>query len=133
MENKKITLLDCFDDAPFAMDLVSLLFKIGLEDRLIIYPCTNISFGLNNSTCQCYVRDMKTAKVQSRFSEEYLVEELHISGVKYDFCRPRVYRKRDNYLSPISYKYSLYELLLIFLFSIKMLFIKIFNWSLKCH
>lgn len=133
LKNKKITVLDYFDDAPFAKDLVSLLFKIGLDDRLIIYPCTSISFGLNNSTCQCYVRDKKSAKVQSRFSEEYLAEELQTSDVRYDSNRPLVYRKNDDYLVPISYKYSLYELLLIFLFGIKMLCIKVFNWSIKCH
>lgn len=133
LKNKKITVLDYFDDAPFAKDLVSLLFKIGLDDRLIIYPCSNISFGLNNSTCQCYVRDRRSAKVQSRFSEEYLAEELHTLNVRYDSNKPLVYRKNDDYLVPVSYKYSLYELLLIFLFSIKMLFIKIFNWSIKCR
>lgn len=133
LKNKKITVLDYFDDAQFAKDLVSLLFKIGLDDRLIIYPCVNISFGLNNSTCQCYVRDKKSAKVQSRFSEEYLAEELQTLDVRYDSYRPLVYRKNSDYLVPISYKYSLYELLLIFLFSIKMLCIKVFNWSIKCH
>lgn len=132
-KDKKITFLDHFDDAPFAKDLISLLFKIGLEDKLIIYPCVSISFGLSNSTCQCYVRDRNSAKVQSRFSEEYLAEELHTSDVRYDSNRPTVYRKNCNYLTPTSYKYSLYELLIIFLFSIKMLCIKIFNWSIKCH
>jgi len=132
-KDKKITFLDYFDDAPFAKDLISLLFKIGLEDKLIIYPCMKISFGLSNSTCQCYVRDRNSAKVQSRFSEEYLAEELQTSDVRYDSDRPLVYRKNDDYLTPISYKYSLYELLTIFLFSIKMLCIKIFNWSVRCR
>ena len=133
LKNKPITVLDYFDDTSYASDMISLLFKIGLEDRLIIYPCRNVSFGISNSTCQCYVKSFDSAKIKPRFSEEYLSEELHISDVRYDSNRPIVYRKNDGHLFPISYKYSLYELLLIFLFSIKMLCIKVFNWSIKCH
>lgn len=133
LKNKPITVLDYFDDTSYASDMISLLFKIGLEDRLIIYPCRNVSFGISNSTCQCYVKSFDSAKIKPRFSEEYLSEELQISDVRYDSNRPIVYRKNDGHLIPISYKYSLYELLLIFLFSIKMLCIKVFNWSIKCH
>ena len=36
IHDKQIIYLDYFDDAPFANDLISLLFEIGLEDKLII-------------------------------------------------------------------------------------------------
>ena len=63
LRNKEITYLDYFDDAPFAHDLISLLFEIGLEDRLIIYPCRDVAFGINNSTCQCYVKSFDSVRI----------------------------------------------------------------------
>lgn len=133
LQDKKIIFLDYFDDAPFAKDLISLLFDVGLEDKLIIYPCRDISFGISNSTCQCYVKSYSSAKIQSRFFEEYLTEELDTPDIRYEASRPAVYMKNDHYIVPISYNYSLYELLMIFLFSIRLLFIKAFNWSVKCR
>ena len=119
-KDKKITFLDYFDDAPFAHDLISLLYEIGLEDKLIIYPCRDVAFGISNSTCQCYVKSYKSAKIQSRFSEEYLAEELSALDIRYTASRPCVYIKHYDYLIPKSYHYSLQEILLIFLFSIKL-------------
>ena len=133
LSNKQIIILDYFDDRPFAQQMVSLLFKLGLEDKLIIYPCKDVNFGINNSTCQCFVHSADSAKIQSRFSEEYLAEELSNPDIEYTASRPCVYIKRGDYLIPKSYHYSLQEILLIFLFSIKLLYIKAFNWSVKCH
>lgn len=131
LHNKKIIFLDYFDDAPFANDMISLLFKIGLDDRLIIYPCKDISFGINNSTCQCYVKNRAQAKIQSRFSEDYLEKELNLSSIRYDSSRPLVYHKHMYDIVPSSYKYSIYELVLIFIFNIRLLCIKAFNWSVR--
>lgn len=133
LSDKQIIYLDYFDDAPFAHDLISLLFEIGLGDKLIIYPCRNVSFCVSNSTCQCYVKSYESAKIQSRFSEEYLAEELSDPNIEYNASIPDVYTKRCDYLIPKSYQYSLQEILLIFLFNIKLLYIKAFNWSVKCH
>lgn len=133
LHDKQIIYLDYFDDAPFAHDLISLLFEIGLEDKLIIYPCRDVAFGVSNSTCQCYAKSYESAKIQSRFSEEYLAEELSNPDIEYTASRPCVYIKHGDYLIPKSYHYSLQEILLIFLFSIKLLCIKAFNWSIKCH
>lgn len=131
LSDKRIICLDYFDDAPFAKDMITLLFRVGLENKLIIYPCRDVLFGLNNSTCQCYIRDKISAKIQSRFSEEYLSQELHSLNVRYSSDRPLVYRRSTDYIFPLSYRYSLSEVLLIFLFSIKLFYAKVFNWSVR--
>lgn len=131
--NKRIIILDCIDSLFCKKKLYSLLFHIGLEDKLLIVPFTNISDAVNNSTCQCYVKSLSEVKIQSCFSNTYLNNELGTSIGYYTGVHPIKYKvgKKSDILAPISYKYSLYELLLIFLFSIKMLNTYFFNWRMR--
>lgn len=127
LSNKQIIILDYFDDRPFASQMISLLFKIGLEDKLIIYPCKDVNFGINNSTCQCFVQSADSVKIQTRFLDHYLSEQLN-SEIHYISYHPAIYNSTNNYIIPQKYSYTLYEIILIIMFSIKMICIKIFNW-----
>lgn len=127
LSNKQIIILDYFDDRPFASQMMSLLFKIGLEDKLIIYPCKDVNFGINNSTCQCFVQSADSVKIQTRFLDHYLSEQLN-SKIHYTSYHPAIYNSTNNYIIPQKYSYTLYEIILIIMFSIKMICIKIFNW-----
>jgi hypothetical protein len=131
LSDKKIIILDYFDDERFADRIVSLLYNIGLSDKLIIYPCKNVQFGINNSTCQCYVKNLNAIKIQSKFEEDFIRSELQDNSISYINVYPLVYHKHNSYLTPSSYKYSIYDLLLIFLYSIKMLYIKFYNWRIR--
>lgn len=131
LSDKKIIILDYFDDEKFADRMISLLYNIGLTDKLIIYPCKNIQFGINNSTCQCYVKNPDAIKIQSRFEEDFIRSEFQDDSISYINVYPLVYNKHNNYLVPSSYKYSIYDLLLIFLYSIKMLYVKFYNWRVR--
>lgn len=127
LSDKQIIILDYFDDKPFASQMMSLLFKIGLEDKLIIYPCKDVNFGINNSTCQCFIQSADSVKIQSRFLDHYLSEQLN-SEIHYNSCHPTIYNSTDNYIIPQKYSYTLYEIILILMFSIKMIYIKFYNW-----
>ena len=129
--NKNIIVIDYIDHLKCKDRLYSLLFKIGLDDRLIIVPFKDISDALNYSTCQCYVKSFNDAKIQSRFSEEYISYEFNSKLSCYKSDRPKVYIKNSNAIIPASYKYSLYELITIFLFNIKMLLINLYNWRFR--
>jgi hypothetical protein len=127
--NRKVIITDYVDSLQeYSNKIYTLLFYVGLEDKLIIVPFTNISEAVNNSTCQCYVKSPTVAKIQSTFSSEFINSEFNSNIEYYNRSRPKVYRRNTNYLIPKSYKYSLFEIILIFLYSIKMLYITIYNW-----
>lgn len=126
--DKKIVIIDYIDDLQCRSKIYSLLFHIGLEDRLIIVPFNNIDEAVNNSTCQCYVKSLNEAKIQSRFSNEFINTEFSTSVVHYNGLRPLIYKKSSKTIRPICYRYTFYEILLIVLFSIKLFLITLDNW-----
>lgn len=127
--NHKVIITDYIDSLQeYSTKIYTLLFHVGLEDKLIIAPFTNISDAVNNSTCQCYVKTPTVAKIQSTFSSEFINSEFNSNIEYYNRSRPAIYKRNTNYLIPKSYKYSLFEMILIFLYSIKMLYIAFYNW-----
>lgn len=131
--SKPIVIIDYIDDLSCKKKLYTLLFHVGLEDRLIIIPFRKIDEAINNSTCQCYVKSQSSAEIQSRFSEEYLVSEFGDS-FHYNGLRPIIYTPNNNsQIVPTSYKYTFYECMMIVLFSIKLMFIQFNNWRMQCQ
>lgn len=126
--NKRYIILDYIENNKYESKLISLLFHVGLEDKLIIIPYTNVFKAINNSTCQCYVKSYTGAKIESRFSEAYLNNEFNTDICRYTGIRPLIYIKQPNIQTISSYTYSLHELLLIFIYSIKILLAKFYNW-----
>ena len=132
--NKQVVILDEIDSLECKNNLYSLAFHLGLENRLIIIPFTNIHDAVNNSTCQCYVKNYNAAKIQSDFSNEFINTEFNTSEEYYSRIRPSIYKKSDNYIMPSSYKYTLYELFLIYLYYIKMIIssLNVWRYQLPC-
>ena len=127
--NKPVVVTGYIDESKYRDKLYPLLFHVGLEDRLIIVPCKDIKIAVNNSTCQCYVKCPDAVKIQSRFPDKFINEEFKTSDKYYTGHKPPVYVKDlHNIVKPISYSYTFYEIILIFLFSIKSLYIAFFNW-----
>lgn len=127
--NKPIIITDYFDDNPFKYKLYSLLFNIGLEDRLVIVPFRNISDAVSNSTCQCYVKEINDARIQTKFPVEYLNYEFKSNLNYYKISNtPCIYTNNELQLCPTNYKYTLYQLALIILYNIKLMLFTIFNW-----
>lgn len=133
--NKKMVITDYIDELDCRDKLYTLLFHVGLEDRLIIVPFKNIDEAVNNSTCQCYIKSLDSVKIQSRFPNEFIEKEFNVSHDYYTGLRPKVYEKNLALarIRPISYKYTFYEILLILLFSIRMMLIKFNNWRVQCR
>jgi hypothetical protein len=128
--NKPIIIINYIDDLEYKDKLYTLLFHVGLYNKLIIVPFTNIYDAVNNSTCQCYVKSCETIIVKQSFSNEFLNTEFNTSIKYYNGKRPHVYI--NNKIIPyISYKYSLHEIILILMFNIRMMLIILFNWRLK--
>lgn len=128
LASDKPIIITSYIEEKYYTKIFSLLFHVGLEDRLIIIPFSDIKVAANNSTCQCYVKDIDRISIQSRFPEAFIQEELHISDQLYDGTRPYLYQKSEVIIKPDSYKYSISEYFLIILFSIMMLFIRFNNW-----
>lgn len=127
--DKPIIITDYFDDNPFKYKLYSLLFNIGLEDRLVIVPFRNISDAVSNSTCQCYVKEINDARIQTKFSVEYLNYEFKSALNYYKISStPCIYTNNELQLCPTNYKYTFYQLLLITFYNIKLMLLTIFNW-----
>lgn len=131
--DKPVVITNYIDSSKYVEKLHSLLFYVGLEDRLIIVPYKDISKAVNNTTCQCYVKRPDAAKIQSRFPDNFINEEFNTSQGYYTGHRPPVYVKYSNAIKPASYTYTVYEIILIMLFSIKMLYIQFYNWRTKCR
>ena len=131
--DKPVVIINYIDGSKYVEKLFSLVFHVGLEDRLIIIPYKDIDKAVNNSTCQCYVNRPDAAKIQSRFPDNFLNETFKTTKGYYTGHHPPVYVKDSNIVKPVSYTYSVYEIVLIMLFSIKMLYIQFFNWRTKCR
>ena len=125
---KPIVIINYLNDSEYKKKLYSLLFHVGLENRLIIIPCKDLHDAVNNSTCQCYVKNNETVKIQSTFSSSFLNSEFNTSEEYYNNKRPRLYVEDSNYIVPVSYTYTLYELFLIYLFTIKTFILSLNNW-----
>lgn len=128
LSSDKPIIITSYIDSKYYDRIFSLLFHVGLEDRLIIVPIKDVKTAANNSTCQCYIKDADKVSIHSRFPEAFIKEEFGIDDFIYTGLRPSIYHKNDIILSPVSYRYSFYEYLLIILFSIKMMFIHFTNW-----
>ena len=128
--NMPVIVTDYIDDLKYRYKLYSLLFHVGLDDRLIIVPFKNITDAVNHSTCQCYVKNPCTVKIQSDFSNNFINTEFNTSLEYYNGLRPKIYKQCNSAIVP-TYKYSWCELLLIFLFSIKMIYISLYNWRAR--
>lgn len=127
--NARIIILDYLDElSEYKLKLYSLIFNVGLEDKIIIIPHTNITDAVNNSTCQCYIKNKQAVKIQSTFSNAFLNKEFNTSVEYYKNCRPKIYKKEINYIVPNSYKYTLYELFCIFIYRIKMIYTSFYLW-----
>lgn len=128
ISDKPIIVLDYIEDHPLYNDLCSIISSVGLNDKLIIIPFTNVRLAVNCSTCQCYVKSPTAVKIESRFPEEFLRLEFNSKDSYY--CRHRInkYCKPEFALAPVSYKYSMLEYLLIVLFRIKLMYIIFNNW-----
>ena len=129
--DNKVIIIDYIDELKYKDRLYSLLFHIGLEDRLIIVPFKNVYDAVNNSTCQCYIKNIVAVKIQSCFSNDFINNEFNTSCMYYNGLRPNVYKCGRVMLSPVSYRYSLYELFLIFLYSLKMIYFSLYNWRAR--
>lgn len=127
---KPIVIIDDISSKKYSNKIYSLLFHVGLEDRLIIYrsPYSNVKESLNNSTCQCYVKSPLHVKIESKFPNEFLNKEFNTDIVYYNRVRPKLYSPKSSIVKLESYTYSWYEIVFIILFSIKMLFIAFNNW-----
>lgn len=123
-----VIILDYIDGLECKHKLYSLLFHVGLEDRLIIVPFNNIYDAVNNSTCQCYIKHPMAIKIQSEFSNSFIMSEFNTSLEYYSNVRPNIYRSNNFIITPNSYHYTFYELLLILIFNIKLFFISFYNW-----
>lgn len=131
-DNKPIVITDYIDKLYCKDRLYTLLFHVGLENRLIIVPFRNIYDAVNNSTCQCYIKNPSAIKIQSAFSNDFINTEFNTSLDYYNGLRPILYKNQDySLITPSSYTYSIYELILILLFSLKMIFISLYNWGTK--
>lgn len=128
---KPIVIIDYIDNLKYKDKIYSLLFHIGLDDRLIIVPFTNIQDAVNNSTWQCYVKSPTQVKTLPRFSNEFLNHEFNTHTHYYTGNLPVIYHNPSYIYSIQSYKYTLYEIFLIFLFAIKLYIIKFNNWRLS--
>lgn len=122
-----VIIIDYIDELKYRQKLYSLLFHVGLDDRLIIVPFRNIADAVNNSTCQCYVKNQCAVKIQSNFSNNFINTEFNTSLEYYNGLRPKIYKQCNSAIVP-TYRYSWCELLLIFLFNIKMIYISLYNW-----
>ena len=111
--NMPVIIIDYVDDLKYKDKLYSLLFHVGLENRLVVVPFKNIAEAVNNSTCQCYVKHPLAIKIQSGFSNDFINTEFNTSLEYYNGLRPKRYMNTDTAIIP-SYKYSWYELFLIF-------------------
>lgn len=129
--DKPIIVIDYIDDNKYKEKLYSLLFYVALLNKVILLPFRNIFDAVNFSTCQCYVKDDNSVKLMSRFPNVFLNEEFHTDSHYYKSTRPSVYVKPSSLYYPNSYKYSLYELFLILMFSVKLMIIKFNNWRLS--
>lgn len=129
--NKPIIITDQIDSFSNSNRLYSLIFNVGLEDRLIIIPFSDISAAVNNSTCQCYVKSNDLVKIKPKFPNDFLNREFGTCTVYYNGVRPRLYTCDANSIMISSYRYSLFEVLLIFVFSVEMLLFSLFNWFNK--
>ena len=125
-----VIIIDYIDELKYRQKLYSLLFHVGLDDKLIIVPFRNIADAVNNSTCQCYVKNQCAVKIQSYFSNNFINTEFNTSLEYYNGLRPKIYRQCNSAIVP-TYRYSWCELLLIFLFSIKMIYISLYNWRAR--
>lgn len=128
---KHFIITDYVDCSKYKLKLYSLFLHVALDDKLIIVPFKNIDDAVNYTTCQCYVKNESAVKIMTRFPNEFLNYEFHNSKLYYKPILPHIYENNSIILAPSSYKYSLYELFLILLFSIKMLFTYLYNWRMK--
>ena len=127
--SKPIIIIGYIDDKECRKKMYSLLFSVGLEDRLIIIPFKDIDEAVNNSTCQCYVKSENAAKILPMFSNEFINHEFKTDHVYYNGMRPLVYVNNEVQMQPTKYQYSLYELFMIFIYNIKYTLILLYNWS----
>ena len=128
---KPIIIIDYVDSLKYKDKIYSLLFHIGLENRLIIVPFTNIQDAVNCSTWQCYVKSPTQVKTLPRFSNDFLNHEFNTHLKYYTGIRPSVYHNEIMKYTLNSYRYSYYEVFLIILFAIKFIIIKFNNWRLS--
>ena len=134
VSRKDIIILDTIDTHPLKDKLYSLSFQVGLSDKLVIIPFTSIIEAVNHSTCQCYIKPNVGSKILTRFSNEFLNQEFSTSINYYYSDQPKKYIKEESCLAPASQRYSIYDLLLIYLYSIKLLFIKFTSyWRINHH
>lgn len=131
--NKSIVIIDYIDDSKYKIKLYSLLLHVALSDRLIIIPFKNLEDAVNYTTCQCYVKQKDVVKIMTKFPNEFLNSEFHTLALYYKPIHPHVYESNSYIVTPSSYHYSIYEIILILLFSIKMLLISFYNWRMKYH
>lgn len=129
--HKPIVILDYIDSYKFKNKLYTLAFHVGLEDRLIIIPFTNICDAVNNSTCQCYVKNDNAIKVQAEFSNSFLNTEFATSIEYYNRQRPAMYNNQSHALVPVKMNHSLYDILLLICYRIKLFFIYFYIWGTK--
>lgn len=128
--NKQFIILDYIDDLECKSKFYSLIFNASLDDKCIIIPFSNISDATNDVTCQCYVKSPTKVKMLPRFSNEFLNYEFNTHIKYYTGIKPAIYHSNTKYVLN-SYRYSVYEILLIVLFAIKLVIIKINNWRFK--
>ena len=131
--NKKIVIIDYIDENKYKIKLYSLLLHVALDDRLIIVPYRNIEDAVNYTTCQCYVKKNNVAKIMTKFPNEFLNYEFNSSKMYYKPINPHVYEHSNLIICPSSYRYSLYEIALIFIFSIRMLITSLYNWRMNLY
>lgn len=132
--NKPIVIVDYIDGLKHKDKLYTLLFHVGLENRLIIVPFNDIDEAVNNSTCQCYIKSEDSVTVCSKFPNEYIEKEFNTSPhVYYTGLKPLLYRRSSYIIKPTSYTYTITEIVLIILFSLKMLLITFNNWRTKVN
>ena len=132
--NKPIVIIDYIDDLKCRDKLYTLLFHVGLENRLIIVPFSNVDEAVNNSTCQCYIKSEDNITICSKFPNEYIEKEFStFPHIYYTGLKPLLYKRSSYIIKPASYKYTFTEIFLILLFSIKMLLIRFNNWRTKVN
>lgn len=126
--NKPIIILDYIDKLSYKNKLYSLLFHIGLLDKLIIVPYTDIQDAISNSTCQTYAESNDDYKTLSRFPNEFIKQKFSTRCNYYRTERPSVYIPKLDTIYPASYRYTLVQLLKIYLYPIKYIIMLCFNW-----
>lgn len=130
--DKPIIITNYIEKNKYKDKIYSLLLRVGLEDKIIIVPFSDVKEAVSVSTSQCYVKSKKDVKILSKFPNEFLNVEFktHLNYYKNNNIKFYI-KSNNNDITPNKYKYSLYEILNIIIYRLKMFIISCICWCLN--